>query len=64
MRTNKEIREALKQSGIKQYELADMIGVNETVFSRWMRKEMTEERKNLCLEAIKKAVEYRWKELL
>lgn len=54
---NKEIRIAMVEAGIKQYQLADMIGVNETVFSRWMRKEMTEERKNLCLDAIKKAME-------
>lgn len=54
--TNIEIRMAMTKAGLKQYELADMVGVNETVFSRWMRKELNEERKNLCLEAIRKAV--------
>jgi len=56
--TNKEIRVALISNGMKQYHLANLLGISEQKLSVWMRQEMDEERKNLCLEAIRKAVEH------
>jgi ribosome-binding protein aMBF1 (putative translation factor) len=50
---NVEVRVAMAEAGLKQYELAELIGVNETVFSRWMRKDMDEDKKNRCLDAIR-----------
>lgn len=41
------------QANMKQYQLAEMLGVSEFTFSRWMRKEMTNEQKQECLTAIK-----------
>ena len=50
---NHEIRQALKDHGMKQWELGEIIGVTETTICRWLRKEITDERKDLILTAIK-----------
>lgn len=43
-----------KEQGIFQYEVADAIGVSEATFTRWLRKEMPEDKKKLVLDAIEK----------
>lgn len=50
---NIEVRVAMMQANMNQYQLAEMLGVSEFTFSRWMRKEMDEDRKNRCLDAIR-----------
>lgn len=50
---NIEVRVAMMQANMNQYQLAEMLGVSEFTFSRWMRKEMDEDKKNRCLDAIR-----------
>lgn len=50
--TNFKIRVAIKQSRLKQYEIAAFLGVSEYTFSRWFRNEMPDELKNKILDAI------------
>lgn len=38
---NKDIREAIKASGLKLWQVADAYGVNDGNFSRKLRKELT-----------------------
>lgn len=45
--------EGLKASGIKHWELAVAIGVDETTICRWLRKELPDEKKNHILNIIK-----------
>lgn len=45
-KANQEVREALQNKGMKQWELADMLGISEFTLTRWLRKELTEEKKN------------------
>lgn len=54
-KANQEIREALQNKGMKQWELANMLGISEFTLTRWLRKELTEDKKELLLKAINEA---------
>lgn len=54
-KANQEIREALQNKGMKQWELADMLGISEFTLTRWLRKELTEDKKELLLKTINEA---------
>ena len=58
---NIEVRQAIKAARLMQWEIAARIGISEFTFSRWLRTEMSEERKESVLAAISelKAVENR-----
>lgn len=42
---NKEIRNAMKQNGITQWKLGELLGVSENTVNRKLRKELPEEEK-------------------
>lgn len=50
---NADIRAAIKESSLCQYQVAEKIGVSEFTFIRWMRNELSDERKQRILAAIK-----------
>lgn len=50
---NADIRTAIKESSLCQYQVAEKIGVSEFTFIRWMRNELSDERKQRILTAIK-----------
>ena len=52
--SNKEIRIALVNHGIKQYALADFLGITETTLSKKLRKELLLGEKERILAAIEK----------
>lgn len=54
-KANQKVREALQNKGMKQWELADMLGISEFTLTRWLRKELTEEEKEQLLKAINEA---------
>lgn len=49
---NVEIRSAYMLAGIKQWQLAEAMGISETHLSRKMRKELPQEEKKNILELI------------
>ena len=49
---NKEIRNAMKQKGITQLKLGELLGVSENTVNRKLRKELPEEEKQKILEVI------------
>ena len=49
---NQEIRQKIKEAGLKQWQVAKKCGVNEYTFIRWLRDELTVQRRNAILEAI------------
>lgn len=49
---NLEVREAISAKGLLYYEVAKLIGVSDTSFSRMLRYELTPERKTEILTAI------------
>lgn len=53
-KNNFEIRKAIRDKGKKYCEVAEALGVHSATFSRWLRKELSEEDKQRILEVIKK----------
>lgn len=52
--TNTEIRIKLAATGVKQYQVAECIGIADTSFSRKLRKELSETEKSRILSIIDK----------
>ncbi len=49
---NDDLREAITAAGLKQYEVADFIGLSEGAFSRALRKPIAPDRRQAILTAI------------
>ena len=49
---NETVREAIKKSRLYQWQIAEKIGISEFTFTRWLRSELSDERKELILKAI------------
>ena len=49
---NKEIRDRIRIAGLKQWQVAKACGVTESTFIRWLRDELTEERRQAIFAAI------------
>lgn len=49
---NEEVKKLIKQSRFFNYEIAEQIGISEVSFSRWFRKELSEEQKQKIINAI------------
>ena len=60
---NEEIRKILdrikREHNIFRYEVAYAVGVNEASFSRWLRRELPEDKKQLVLAKIEQLVKER-----
>lgn len=56
-RANKDIRDAIKKSGIKHWQVADALGKTSWTFSVWLRKPLDEGKRNLVIKAIEKVKE-------
>ena len=52
MKANQELRDAAKEAGVKQWEIAVHIGISEPTLVRWMRMPMPSERRKRILTAI------------
>lgn len=51
---NKEIRDSIKINKVKKWEIAYLLEVTDFTFSRWLRKELSQEKKSLIMAAIEK----------
>lgn len=51
-KANMDVRKAIEDSGLKYWQIADAIGVNDGNFSRMLRTELSEERKQEIFNAI------------
>ena len=54
---NTDIREKAKASGLKLWQIADKLGINDGNFSRKLRKELSESEKARVFEIIAELVE-------
>lgn len=50
--TNKEIRTAAFSEGVRLWQVAQKLGVTDSTFSRWLRRELPEEQKKEILAII------------
>ena len=53
---NLDVRLKIKQNRLCHYEVAREMGVSEFTFCKWLRKEMSEDKKKLVLSAIDKII--------
>ncbi|KAB3534411.1 hypothetical protein F8154_08885 [Alkaliphilus pronyensis] len=51
---NNEIRKALSDANMKQWQLAELLGITEWTLSRKLRKELPEDKKEEILDLINK----------
>ncbi len=49
---NTDIREAIKKSGLNNYEVASALGIATTTFASWLQTELKQDRKERILNAI------------
>ena len=59
--SNIDIREALDKKDVRQWEVAEEMGVSEFTFSRRMRRDVSPEYKEQILSAIRKIAEKKGK---
>jgi predicted XRE-type DNA-binding protein len=52
---NVEIRQKIKDAGLPFWFVADRLGIADTTFSKWLRKELSEEIKQDILNVIAQA---------
>lgn len=50
--SNKDIERLLKHEQIYKWEVAEKLGLHETTFCRWWRKELSEEQAQRVLSAV------------
>lgn len=51
---NEDIRKEIKSAGVRHWQVADAIGISDTTFTRWLRKELPDDKKVAVLSAIRK----------
>ncbi len=49
---NYDIRCSIQQHRLHHYEIADALGINESTFSRWLRDELPEDKKEKIFQII------------
>lgn len=49
---NEQIRTVMHRSGVKQWEVAEQLGISEFTYSRWLRSELPDDKKVQILQAI------------
>lgn len=54
MLANIEIRQLISTKGIKKYEISEQLGIQDSAFSRKLRKELSAEEKEKILDIIKR----------
>lgn len=52
MVTNKEIRDAIQRSGLKYWEVAELLEITDGMFSKKLRHELSKEEKDKILNLI------------
>lgn len=53
---NQDIKSTIKDAGLHQYEVADKLGVVESTFTRWLRYDLTTERRIMINDAINELI--------
>lgn len=52
MNRNLDVRTYAKEKGVYLYEVAEVLNISEPTITRWLRAELTDERKAAIIEAI------------
>lgn len=54
MKNNIRIRKVLKEAGMKQWQLAELLAISEYTLSRWLRKELPQDEQDRIINIIRK----------
>lgn len=54
---NREIRKAIFSHGLRNWQVAKAMGIHEVTLSRWLREELTPDKQERVLEAIRSLCE-------
>ena len=54
---NKDLRDEMRIANVRQWEVADAIGISEMTMVKWLRKELDAQKKALVREGIAKAAQ-------
>lgn len=57
MKANQEIRDLIYRSRLKNWEVADAVGISDSRFSVWLRTPLNDERKKRVSNAISELIE-------
>lgn len=49
---NQEIKKFIRDSGVKQWQIAEYLGITEYSLSRWFRHELSKDTKKAIMEAV------------
>ena len=52
---NKDLRDEMRIANVRQWEVAEAIGISEMTMVKWLRKELDDSKKALVREGISKA---------
>lgn len=52
---NLKIRTTMRKADVRQWEVADSLGISEFTLTRWLRKELSSEQEVLVFQAIRTA---------
>lgn len=54
---NKDLRDEMRIANIRQWEVAEAIGISEMTMVKWLRRELDDNKKSLVREGIVKAAQ-------
>lgn len=57
---NLEIRTQMRKADVRQWEVADCMGISEFTLTRWLRKELSQEQKTDISKAIQNAANLKY----
>ena len=56
---NRDLRDEMRIANVRQWEVAETIGVSEMTMVKWLRKELDDSKKALVREGISKAAQHK-----
>jgi len=54
---NKDLRDEMRIANVRQWEVAEAIGISEMTMVKWLRRELDDSKKAMVREGISKAVQ-------
>ena len=55
---NRDLRDEMRIANVRQWEVAEAIGISEMTMVKWLRRELDDSKKALVREGISKAVQH------
>ena len=53
---NKDLRDEFRIANVRQWEVAEAMGISEMTLVKWLRRELPEDKKNLVRKAVQKLI--------